>query len=417
MMFLKAAASLLLSSTLALAQVEPPLVANTVPVEYEHEGDALLGHLSVPEGDGPFAGAYNVCFSWEGVGGGYEQTRATMVTEEWNMVGFAADIYGADLQVVANRTERIELANLYRGDPLLFSERIQSAVDLIKAHEKVDPTQIALLGYCFGGTGVLQYSLSGYGDDVAAVVSFHGGLSQIPEPNATVAPKILLLSGGDDDTSTQIMDMETTLDAAGAHWEITRYSGIEHAFTVWQDDRFNEWADFRAWSSASSFILEAFGITEFISAKPEEEIMLIAVNYTGVDGTPLTGHLALPGPFWERPLPAVVVYPDWDGANSYEKERASMLAQEGYVAFAADIYGSDKQTVEEIPQRIEEVTKYRSDPDLYVSRMQDAIDQVKALSDDVDPDEIAIIGYCFGGSGVVLFAASNTTDAKVAVPL
>lgn len=53
-----ATASLLLSSSfLAMAQVEPPIMANTVPVEYEHEGDALLGHLSVPtEGEGPFPG-------------------------------------------------------------------------------------------------------------------------------------------------------------------------------------------------------------------------------------------------------------------------------------------------------------------------------------------------------------------------
>jgi dienelactone hydrolase len=351
---------------------------------------------------------------WDGVNE-YEQTRATLVTEEWNMVGFAADIYGAGLQTVANITERSELANLYRSDPILFAERIKAAVDLIRAHEKVNPDQVAIFGYCFGGTGVLQYGLMGY-DGVNAVVSFHGGLSQIPEPNATFVPKVLLLSGGDDDTSTQIMDMEITLDAADAPWEITRYSGIEHAFTVWSDDRYNEWADMRSWESAGHFILEAFGITEFMSAQPEEELMLTEVNYTGVDGTPLTGHLAMPGPQWQRPLPAVVVFPDWDGVNDYEKERAYALAQEGYVAFAADIYGSDKQFVAEIPQRVEEVTKYRSDPDLYVSRMQNAIDQVKALTDDVDPDEIAIIGYCFGGSGVVLYSMSNTTDAKVSVP-
>lgn len=165
-----------------------------------------------------------------------EQIRATMVTEQWNMVGFAADIYGADLQVVESFDERIELATKFRSNATLFAERIQAAVDLIKAHEMVNPEQVALFGYCFGGTGILQYGLLGY-DDVEAIVSFHGGLSDIPEPNATFAPKVLILSGGDDDTSTQIMDMETTLDEAEAPWEITRYSGIEHAFTVWGDGK------------------------------------------------------------------------------------------------------------------------------------------------------------------------------------
>ncbi|KAG7373156.1 dienelactone hydrolase [Nitzschia inconspicua] len=414
MLFKKALLSFLfLMAGSAAGQVTPPTEPKTEAVEYSHEGDALLGHLSIPEGDGTFP-AIIIIPDWDGVNE-MEQIRATMVTEQWNMVGFAADIYGADKQTVEDIAERSELANTFRSNATLFAERIQAAIDLIKAHEKVNPDQVGLFGYCFGGTGILQYGMLGY-DDVEAMVSFHGGLTSIPEPNATFVPKVLILSGGDDDTSTQIMDMEVTLDAAGAPWEITRYSGIEHAFTVWSDGRYNEWADMRSWESAGHFILEAFGIIEFTSAQPEEEISVTPVTYMGDDGQELTGHLAMPGAEWQRPLPAVVVFPDWDGVNEYEQERAYALAQKGYVAFAADIYGSDKQFIEDFGQRVEEVTKYRSDPDLYVSRMQNAIDQVKELTDDVDPDEIAIIGYCFGGSGVILYSLSNTTDAKVSVP-
>jgi dienelactone hydrolase len=139
---------------------------------------------------------------------------------------------------------------------------------------------------------------------------------------------------------------------------------------------------------------------EFTSAQPSE-IAVTAVNYTGDDGQALTGFLALPTEEWKRPLPAVVIFPDWDGNNQYEKERATALAQEGYVAFAADVYGSDKLEVEDINERIELVTQFSMNPELYISRMQNAIDQVKALTDDVDSDEIAIIGYCFGGSGTL----------------
>jgi dienelactone hydrolase len=169
----------------------------------------------------------------------YEQTRATLISEAWGFVGFAADIYGSELQTVENITERSELANLYRGNAALFSERIQTAVDLIKEHPSVNPDQIAIFGYCFGGTGIIQYGLLGFGaEDVAALVSFHGGLSFIPEPDAVFGPKILILSGGDDDASSDIMDLEITLDNATATWEITRYSGIEHAFTKWDDGEF-----------------------------------------------------------------------------------------------------------------------------------------------------------------------------------
>ena len=39
------------------------------------------------------------------------------------------------------------------------------------------------------------------------------------------------------------------------------------------------------------------------------------------------------------PCPLVLIVPDWNGMNGYEMHRACLLADEGYVAFAADIYG------------------------------------------------------------------------------
>jgi dienelactone hydrolase len=169
----------------------------------------------------------------------------------------------------------------------------------------------------------------------------------------------------------------------------------------------------RSWESAGHFILEAFGITEFFSNEPVEA-NVTAVDYiSSSDGTSLRGHLAMPSGEWQRPLPAVVIFPDWDGVNEYEMKRATMLAEQGYVAFAADVYGADMQYVESIDDRIAALTKYRTDPELFYSRIQDAIDQVKLLTDDVDSEEIAIIGYCFGGSAVVLYSLSGGTDAKV----
>ena len=57
----------------------------------------------------------------------------------------------------------------------------------------------------------------------------------------------MVLSGGEDDTATQITDLENTLDEANATWEVTRYSDIQHAFTVWNDarNRYDPWADMR----------------------------------------------------------------------------------------------------------------------------------------------------------------------------
>ena len=124
--------------------------------------------------------------------------------------------------------------------------------------EGIDPDKISIVGYCFGGTGVLMYALEGL-NDVAAIVSIHGGLSQVPEASVDVTSKILVLSGGEDDESTEIIELEQKLDATNAEWEITRFSGIEYAWTVFGDDRYNAWADMRTWDSMIHFLRECFG--------------------------------------------------------------------------------------------------------------------------------------------------------------
>ena len=194
---------------------------------------------------------------WDGVNL-YEQQRATLIAQDLNYIAFAADIYGTDAgDVISNMTLRKELADLYRSNATLFAQRIQAAVDVVKALDDVDANNVALIGYCFGGTGVLQYATTlgdVSGDEVQAVVSFHGGLTFILEANSTdelfvsnVTTKVSVLSGGEDDASSEIMDLEMILDGRGADWEMTRYSGIEHAWTVFDDERYNEWVrDIRA---------------------------------------------------------------------------------------------------------------------------------------------------------------------------
>lgn len=178
-------------------------------------------------------------------------------------------------------------------------------------------------------------------------------------------------------------------------------------------DRYNEWADMRSWESAYHFVQEAFGEISFES-QPPAGINVAAVEYSDGEAS-LRGYLAMPSKEWMRPLPAVVIIPDWNGVNEYEQERATLLAEQGYVAMAADIFGADLQQNLTMNQRIELSSMYRDDnPESFVRRMQLAIDQVKMVSD-VDDNEIALIGYCFGGSGVVYYGMYGGDDAKVAV--
>jgi dienelactone hydrolase len=69
----------------------------------------------------------------------------------------------------------------------------------------------------------------------------------------------------------------------------------------------------------------------------------------------------------------------------------------GWIGFAADIYGPEYHTVDDLTLRRQLATTYRNDTALFSGRIQAAVDAVKTMPG-VDPDRIALAGYCFGGS-------------------
>jgi hypothetical protein len=64
------------------------------------------------------------------------------------------------------------------------------------------------------------------------------------------------LSGGDDGSHGNQTQLEGALNAANATWGITRYSGVQHGFTVWSDRRYNLNADVRSWESMTTAFYE-----------------------------------------------------------------------------------------------------------------------------------------------------------------
>ncbi|HBK84170.1 MAG TPA: dienelactone hydrolase, partial [Flavobacterium sp.] len=104
----------------------------------------------------------------------------------------------------------------------------------------------------------------------------------------------------------------------------------------------------------------------------------------------------------------IVVLPAWMGITDHEKESAQNLAKLGYYAFVADVYGKDKN-----PKSIDEAIKqsgfYKTNYEAYQKRIQLAIDQLIKVG--ANPNEIAVIGYCFGGTGAIE-AARGTLKVK-----
>jgi dienelactone hydrolase len=110
--------------------------------------------------------------------------------------------------------------------------------------------------------------------------------------------------------------------------------------------------------------------------------------------------------------PAVLIVHDWMGITDFTRKKAEQLANEGYVALAADVYGANVR-----PKTQEEASKqasiYKSDRKLLRERVRAAYDQL-ASRPDVDPAKIVVMGYCFGGTAALELARSGAPVAGTA---
>jgi dienelactone hydrolase len=109
--------------------------------------------------------------------------------------------------------------------------------------------------------------------------------------------------------------------------------------------------------------------------------------------------------------PGVLVIHEWDGLGDYAKRRARMLAELGYVAFAADIYGKGVRPA--TPQAAgQEAGKYFKDRALLRQRVQAGLDQLKR-EPTVDAGKVGAIGYCFGGTAALELGRSGADLAAI----
>jgi len=133
------------------------------------------------------------------------------------------------------------------------------------------------------------------------------------------------------------------------------------------------------------------------------EIIEESVVYE-IDGQPFEGYFARNTGFGDS-QPMVLLIHDWDGLGAYEQRRARMLAEQGYAAFAADLFGQDAET-ETIEQRRELTGALYADRATMRARLEAGLEQARAQAG-VDPERIAAIGYCFGGAAVLELARSG----------
>lgn len=238
------------------------MTVKTESVVYFDGDTKLIGYTAFPENLSEATPVVMIAPTWEGVGE-FIQERARAIAA-LGYIAFAVDIYGEG-KVGTNIPENQALMKPFKDDRNLLRDRITAAYDFAKTLVHADASQVAAIGYCFGGLVVLDLARSGAA--VKGVVSLHG-LLDAPgiETPATITAKVLALHGHDDPMVPveQVNAFQTEMTQAGADWQLHAYGNTMHAFTNPGANNpsfgavYNKAADRRSWASMRAFLQEIF---------------------------------------------------------------------------------------------------------------------------------------------------------------
>jgi dienelactone hydrolase len=210
----------------ATATKEPKLKEENIT--YEGDGATMKGFVVYDENNTAARPAVLVVHEWWGLVE-YSRMRARELAK-LGYVAMAIDMFGNG-DTAANPQEAMKATDPYYKDPQKAKRRFDAALAKLKSYSQVDQNNIAAIGYCFGGTQVLN--MAKLGDDLKAVVSFHGGMPGITPTKDVTKAKILVCHGGDDKfvSAAQVDQFRKSLDSVGVTCSFKVYPGATHAFT------------------------------------------------------------------------------------------------------------------------------------------------------------------------------------------
>lgn len=182
---------------------------------------------------------------------------------EAGYVAFALDMYGEGRQAHHPKDAAKYLTEIRTNLPLMQA-RFDAARDLLRAQPNVEARRIGAIGYCFGGSVVLEMARAG--EDLRGVVSLHGALdTATPAKAGAVKAEVLVLTGGADPyvPKDQVDGLDRELKSAGVHYKIVTYPDAKHAFTnpaatelgkkFHIPDEYNADADKQSWNEMLAF--------------------------------------------------------------------------------------------------------------------------------------------------------------------
>lgn len=242
-----------------------PSSLSSQKVNYQHEGVNLQGVLVAADNLKPDHKTPGVLIihEWWGLND-YAILRANKIAE-LGYVAFALDMYGE-----AKHSDKVEDAkewsSAFYGKPLL-AQRAQAGLDALLKDPRVDPNNIVVMGYCFGGTAAIELAYSGA--KVNGAVSFHGtpGAPTDTQAKATTA-KLLILAGANDPmfNAQARQTLQEGLDKTNITWSMILYGHAQHSFTNPGSGKYNipgvsynAVADEQSWQAMQHFMHQVFG--------------------------------------------------------------------------------------------------------------------------------------------------------------
>jgi dienelactone hydrolase len=251
--------------TLAVLTILSPLHAaiKTEMVAYKQGSDALQGFLVYDDAGLSKKPGVLVVHAWMGLDDNAKNHAVELA--QLGYVAFCADIYGKGKNPT-DMAGAAKMSSMYKSNRKLYRERLNAGLEMLKKQKFVDTTKIAAIGYCFGGTGVLELARSGAVID--GVVSFHGNLdSPAPQDGKNIKAKVLVLHGADDpyNTPENVAAFQKEMRDNKVDWQMIEYGNAVHAFTdksAGNDNAkgaaYNEAADRRSWAAMKTFFAEIF---------------------------------------------------------------------------------------------------------------------------------------------------------------
>ena len=244
--------------------VSPVIAAvQTKTVEYQDGDVALQGLLAWDDAVKGKRPGVLVVHEWWGLND-YAKTRAKQLAAE-GYVAFALDMYGKG-KLAEHPQEAGKMAGAVRENIDHWRKRAKAGLKILNSTPQVDPSKLAAIGYCFGGSTVLQLALAG--EPLQGVVSFHGAL---PTPTADACGKIkckvLVCHGAADGfiSSETIEKFRSAMDEGKADWQMVSYGGARHSFTNPGADKrgidglkYDANAERRSWAHMQMFFGELF---------------------------------------------------------------------------------------------------------------------------------------------------------------